>query len=287
MACPYCVERISAQAVVCPHCQRDLLFFVPVQCELRAQAKRIDSLEQQNAQLMSLLARHWGALDKKASSLSASDAAIDTQRPDRLIAPGDALAETASTAAVLPALSWKAALARVLLPAIFLVLAHALIVLVLDLNQIWLRVASILAPLSIGFAFAMRRKAPLALHACYALAVALLSVAAMTGVVAHLDELPFWPQDVREWREVIYYIASIAFSDLTGVLLARLVWHWRQRSTNQAMAQLGSLMGNAPASSRVQQVRRRAEELRDIIALLTPIVTAIVSVVTGIVAFFK
>lgn len=284
MVCPYCAERIAAQAVVCPHCQRDLLFFVPVQRELRAQAKRIDALELQNAKLVAVLARHWAPLGDASplAQATTAGAAVEASASDSAAA-----AVTPASATASPALGWLSGLARVALPVAALVLAHAIIVLGLDLNQIWLRVASILIPLAFGFGFATRWSAPLGLHAGCAFVIALVSVAAMSGAVAHMDDVPFWPQDLREWREMAYYAASIMFSDLTGVLLARLVQRWHQRSTVRVLAQLNMQVGGTPVPGRAQQMRKRAEELRDLIALVTPIITAVVSVGTGIVAFFK
>jgi hypothetical protein len=303
MVCPYCAERISAQAVVCRHCQRDLQFFAPVQRELRAQARRIDALEAQNKRLAALIARHWSGLS--APELAATGAMAtppDAAPPGHApAAPTEAQADAmnaAQTALHAPpaglgtqpmaAFNWPAGLLRVALPVLALVAAHAAIVLALDLNQLWLRLASIVLPLALGCGFALRYRASLWAQAAFAVAIALLSVAAMAWVVARVDGVPFWPQNTLEWREIAYYAASIAFSDITGVLLARLAHHRRARSADRVAARLADIMAGAGATpSRTQAMRKQAETVRDVVTLLTPIVTAVISVVTGVVALFK
>ncbi|MDO5290367.1 MAG: hypothetical protein Q4F13_12130 [Pseudomonadota bacterium] len=301
LPCPYCTERISAQAVVCRHCHRDLQFFAPLHRELRAQAKRIEALEAQNARLLGLLTRHWPGLQAGLPPGGTGAAGLPLAVGH---APGDAppgadAADAAGATAAdhpapaparaLPRLRGLRLLARVALPVLALLLAHALIVLALDANVLWLRAVSIVLPLALGLGFALRWRAPLATHAACALAVAVLAVAGMTAVIAHVDELPFWPQDPREWQEALYYMASIAFGDLTGVLLARLAQHRRQRSQDQLTQQLAELMlaGQPATPGRLQQVRKQAEAVRDLMALITPIVTAVVSIATGIGALLK
>lgn len=298
MICPYCTERISAQAVVCRYCQRDLQFFAPVQRELRAQARRIDALEQQNAQLAKLLATHLSGMTPPAGDAAPGEALTGTASP---VAEGVAMPdnpdEPPPMGAVAPRMGWAMGAARIALPVLALVLAHAVIVIGLDLHQVWLRVASIVLPLALGFAFAWHRPGRLPVQAACSVLVALLAVAAMAAVVARTDGVPFWPQDVREWREIAYYATSIAFSDLTGVSLAVLAHRMQarhaERNAERLTAQLAAIMGNtagaagAVAPTPTQRARRQAEAVRDLIALLTPIVTAVVSVVTGVVALFK
>lgn len=282
MPCPYCVEQISAQAIVCPHCQRDLQFFTPLRRELRAQAARIAALEQHNARLAELLARRLPGLVLAPQALDAASAAEPV--PDA----GTDQTLTDWQPSALPAAPWPLRLLRVALPVLALVLAHAIIVLGLDLSELWLRAVSLLLPLALAAGFAWRWRTRLLPQALCALAVALLAVAGMAAVIAHADDVPFWPQDLREWREIALYIASIACSDLTGVLLARL-WQWqRLRATRQAQAELAQIMGTGQTTpSPVQRALRQAEALRNAIMLTAPAITAVLSVVTGLRAFFK
>ena len=297
LPCPYCAERISALAVVCRHCHRDLQFFAPLHRELRAQAKRIEALETQNTRLLGLLTRHWPALQAglPPTALAGDGAAapphLPQEHPPAELAAWAAPDTAAPPARALPRLCGLRLIGRIALPALALLLAHALIVLALDLNPLWLRAVSIALPLAAALGFALRWRASLATHALCALAVALLAVGGMTAVIAQVDGVPFWPQNPREWQEVAYYVASIAFGDLTGAALARLVHLRRQRAHehDRITQQLAELMlaGQAPTPGHLQRVRKQAEAVRDLMALITPIVTAVVSIVTGIGALLK
>lgn len=280
---------------MCRHCHRDVQFFIPLHRELRAQAKRIEALEAQNTRLLALLTRHWPALQAGlppaggAAPPAAAGHVLDAVPLSADAAHAADSAHTTAPARALPRLRGLPLLARVALPVLALLLAHALLVLALDANVLWLRAVSIALPLALGLGFALRWRAPLGTHAACALAVAVLAVAGMTAVIAQVDGVPFWPQDPREWQEVLYYMASIAFGDLTGVLLARLMRHKRQRAQDQLTQQLAELLlaGQPATPGRLQQVRKQAEAVRDVMALITPIVTALVSIVTGIGALLK
>jgi hypothetical protein len=49
-----------------------------------------------------------------------------------------------------------------------------------------------------------------------------------------VDSSPIWPQNAFEWREVLEYSASIAFSFLTGMLLGGVAYASQQRHLRKA-----------------------------------------------------
>ena len=58
--------------------------------------------------------------------------------------------------------------------------------------------------------------------------LAIASVIGMSGITSLVDRTPIFPQNAFEWREVLEYSASIAFSFLTGMLLGGMAFIARQ-----------------------------------------------------------
>ena len=110
----------------------------------------------------------------------------------------------------------------------------------------------------------------------------------MAAVIAYADDVPLMPRGAREWREILYYVTSIAFSHITGIFTGLLVFHRRNRGIDRLSHRLASaLTDGSPAPGKAQRLRQYTERIRDFITLVTPIVTAIVSVVTGVVTLLK
>jgi hypothetical protein len=99
--------------------------------------------------------------------------------------------------------------------------AFVLLSLVFDTREVYLRIASILIPVPFGFLHVTRRRMHFGFEVLMAVAMTAAFVVLMTGIVAQLGDEPWAPQNVREWREIVVYGASIALSYLAGVLLAR------------------------------------------------------------------
>jgi len=273
MSCPYCTERISAQAIVCKHCHRDLLFFTPLKRELEALTRKVERLEAQNARLAALITERFAkpaAAAEDAAAAEASDAPAANQpaaqRPPGLLAK----------------------LLFPLLPVACLVAAHGVMVMLLDLHPIYLRVLSVVLPLGFGVLFVAKYRVRLPQQLLAAGFIAVSSVAAMTAVVAQVDEQPFLPRDAREWREVVYYILSIGFSHITGILTGMLVLRRRNRGIDRMATKLAqAIEGDAPLPGRAKRIKRHTESIKEVITLVAPIATAVLSVATGVVGLLK
>lgn len=189
--CPYCLSEVDDAAVVCRTCTRDLYLFKPMMA-------RIAELE---AQVRELSSRQ--TLGEQADELVEMGAqAVSRARANFANFTGD--------------------VARfIVAPLVLLLVAHTLITIVYDLNVVYLRLISMLLPLPFGFW--LIRDEPRTLLPWF-IGIAFLAVASVIGmsaIVAAVDQTSVLPRNAFEWRELLEYSASIAFSFLTGMLVSR------------------------------------------------------------------
>jgi len=201
MNCPYCLAEVSEEAYVCKTCSRDLYLFKPMMVkitDLESQLAAVPSpelYELRIAELEQLLNEQNQKLEKRSS------------------------------------LCWILDITKYLIiPLLLLLLAHWLIAVVYDTKMIYLRIISMVLPLP--FAYALFNKHAYKLFPWFAgvIFLAITSVIGMSWITSLVDHSPVFPQNLFEWKEVLEYSASIAFSFLTGMLLGRMSYAEKQRA---------------------------------------------------------
>lgn len=189
-ACPYCLSEVDDAAVVCRTCTRDLYLFKPMMA-------RIAELE---AQVRELSSRQ--TLAEQADDLVELGAqAVSRAKANFRNFAGD--------------------VARFLLaPLALLLIAHTLITVTYDLNVVYLRLISVLLPMPFGFWLFRDEPRTLLPWFVGTAFLAVASVIGMSAIVAAVDGTSVLPSTAFEWRELLEYAASIAFSFLTGMLIS-------------------------------------------------------------------
>lgn len=252
MHCPYCVSDINDEAVVCPVCRRDLYLFKPL-------LARIEALEKQ-------VAEHDVAAAELRRASDRADIAVDgsglEEEPE--VVPGGA--------------QW---LGYWLAPLALLLLAHGLIVIVYDLNTIYLRVVSLLIPLPFGVLLAARQPHPRWLLALMTISLAGLAVLGMSALTALVDGTPVLPSGLREWREFIEYAASIGLSFVSGLIIGGMS---RQRAralrTAGLSVALARLVSNG--AEKTEQFQAVVKKFNDLGGTLTAAGTTLAAVYAGL-----
>lgn len=260
MRCPYCTSDINDEAVVCPVCTRDLFLFKPLQA-------RIEELEKKSEEQAA----------GKVRALEERIAALEDEL--HLARTGHAT----GTPAKAPHSFARSALISCVSALLLLLLAHGLIIIVYDLKPMFLRIASLLIPLPFGFALYARHPQHAWASAGVGALVGVAAVFGMSAVTGYVDNAPVLPQDMRDVKEFIEYAASIFFSLVTGVLVAK----WALRKRRPAPPQpnfIASLL--AKLLSKDEQgkidVQETIERLMGLGASLAPVGTAAVSIYTGV-----
>jgi hypothetical protein len=121
-------------------------------------------------------------------------------------------------------------LQTLVLPLIILLISHALITVVYDLDLIYLRIISILVPLPFAYYLFQKRKRLMLPWVAGTFLLACSAVIGMSAITAYVDHTPIMPKNPIEWREFLEYSASISFSFFTGMLLGTLTFMRRMRT---------------------------------------------------------
>lgn len=252
MRCPCCISEINDEALVCPVCRRDLYLFKPLMA-------RIDSLEKQVAARDAVLAQVQGA----AAELG-----------EGIVATHDEEAQ-----AVMPDITeW---LRNWLAPLALLLLAHGLIVVIYDLNVLYLRLVSLLVPLPFGLLLASRARRPVWLMAVLAVSLAGLAVIGMSALTALIDDTPILPVGMREWREFLEYAASIGLSYVTGYIVGGMS---RRRAQVRRAAGLSVALTHLVSSGaeKTEQFQTVVKKFNDLGGTLTAAATTAAAIYTGL-----
>jgi X-X-X-Leu-X-X-Gly heptad repeat protein len=88
----------------------------------------------------------------------------------------------------------------------------------------------------------------------------------MLIAVAVIDKVPVLPDNGRDWRETLEYVASIALANVTGAVLATLVHRMLPRTLDATGAPSAAAMTIAQIAGRhvgTQALRRRAQKIQD------------------------
>jgi len=248
MRCPFCAEDVKDEAVLCHYCRADLTMARWVADALRTRDEDIAALK-----------RDLVALQNPAPAPEAA--------PHRW-------GISHAPIAVLLAVAF-------LVPFIGLLVAHYIIVMALDWPVIVLRIVSIAVPLL----FAMLTPGLMRLGAAGLMALAIclgvISVLAMSAVVAARAHIPVLPSYPQEWREDIEYAISIALALLTGALVHHAFVELRHvtRQISNAEIEPGDLR------KRIARVFPHAELISTIFSVAMPVITGVAAIYTGIRSF--
>jgi hypothetical protein len=275
MRCPYCVSEIADEALACPRCARDLYLFKPL-------LAKIEQLEKTVAEQAASISANSEA---RIAALEQELAAIKAQRTDAIAAGVEAELQPEAPPAGTPP-GYAAAVAQSLIPTLLLlILAHWVMLFVYDVKPLYLRVATILIPVPFGFLLASQFPHEFRKSVAAAAALAFAGVLSMLTVTAVIDKVPLLPQDLRDLRETLEYVLSIALAFVTGLLLGE--YHARRKlaelKTNRVVLMLArAFVPNEEGKLGIEKAVKKLTKLQEAV---TPAATGAASVYAGIKAF--
>ena len=255
MNCPYCLSEVSEEAHVCKTCNRDLYLFKPMMAKIAslegqlATAPNQDVNELRIAELENLLEEQNHQLETRSFFTWVKDIAL-----------------------------------YLIVPLLLLLLAHWLIAIVYDTKMIYLRIISMVLPLPFAYFLFKGHAHKLFPWFVGVVFLAISSVIGMSWITSLVDRSPVFPQNLFEWKELLEYSASIAFSFLTGMLLGGVAYASKQRLRKEGLVNLLAkvAVGNLGSGSSVQSVHGLMKMLQEYGGTVVALGTTAVSIYTGL-----
>ena len=268
---------------------RDLSFLWPVIDRIRAVEIKFEGDGAGRAPGAPAAAAPKADVEARLRALESDVAAIKKTLQDAIgtLARGVSDAAAAFTEVLeLPPQSWPRVVLGVVAATLLLLGAHYVIVYVYDLHTVALRLISIAIPLPIAIALTLRYRIQPWFEVAVAALIGFAGVFGMAYVTSVHEKTTFLPENMREWRETLEYVASITLAYLTGVLISGAL-QARTGASNRAgratlkLAQaVASITGKAIATG--PQLKKHVDQIQGLINALMPAASAVAAVAAGL-----
>lgn len=256
MNCPYCLSEVSEEAYVCKTCTRDLYLFKPMMAKIADLEEKLALVPSQElyelkiAELEHLLDEQNQKLEKRSSLQWISDIVL-----------------------------------YLIIPLLLLLVAHWLVTVVYDTKMLYLRIISMVLPLPFAYTLFKKHAHKVMPWFIGVIFLAITSVIGMSWITSLVDNSPVWPQNLFEWKEVLEYSASIAFSFLTGMLLGGVTYAAKQRARRAGL--VNSIMKVASLNFKdggasLKNIHGLMKALQEYGGTLVALGTTAVSIYTGL-----
>jgi hypothetical protein len=170
-----------------------------------------------------------------------------------------------------------------LLPAlVLLVAAHWVMLFVYDVKPLYLRLATILIPMPFGLLLAVHHPGRLWSSAAAGFATAFIAVLSMLTVTAMIDKVPVLPQDARDLRETMEYIASIGLAFMTGIMLGEFLPAFKQQGSPPHRVMLLVARAVTPDEEGKLGIEKVAKKIDKLFKAASPAATGAASIYAGI-----